>query len=93
MTSISVSPKNIKSWFFISSLSALNFICSADSSPDTYNTFPSPWTFSHNCKINVDLPIPGSPPSNINEPFTNPPPKTLSSSKYPVDVLFASCPT
>ena len=89
--SISVSPKNINSSLFTSNLSALNFICSADSSPDTYNTFPSPCTLSHNCKIKVDFPIPGSP-NNINEPFTNPPPRTLSNSEYPVEVLFASCP-
>lgn len=71
-------------------LSALNFICSADSSPETYKTCPSPFTLSHNCNIKVDLPIPGSPPSKINEPFTSPPPKTLSNSSKPVDVLIVS---
>ena len=75
-----VSPKNRMSSLFIPSLSALSFICSADSSPDTYKTFPSPFILSHICKINVDFPIPGSPPSNTSEPFTNPPPNTLSSS-------------
>ena len=84
---MSVSPKNNMSSLFIPSLSALNFICSADSSPDTYNTFPSPFTLSHICNINVDFPIPGSPPSSINEPFTSPPPNTLSNSSNPVEVL------
>ena len=76
----------------IPSLSALSFICSADSSPDTYSTFPSPCILLHSCKINVDFPIPGSPPSRISEPFTIPPPSTLSSSPKPVDVLATSCP-
>lgn len=72
---MSVSPKNSMFSLFIPSLSALNFICSADSSPDTYSTFPSPFILLHNCNIKVDFPIPGSPPSSISEPFTNPPPK------------------
>lgn len=58
---ISVSPKNKISSLWIPNLSALSFICSADSSPDTYNTFPSPCILLHSCKISVDLPIPGSP--------------------------------
>lgn len=62
ITSISVSPKNKISSLSIPSLSALIFICSADSSPETYKTFPSPFTLSQICKIRVDLPIPGSPP-------------------------------
>lgn len=37
---ISVSPKKTISSFFISNLSALILICSADSSPETYKTFP-----------------------------------------------------
>ena len=78
-------------WIF--NLSALIFICSADSSPETYSTFPSPLILSHNCKIKVDLPIPGSPPTKISEPFTIPPPKTLSSSSKPVDVLNVSFPS
>ena len=95
---ISVSPKNIMSSLSIPSLSALSFICSADSSPDTYSTFPTPCILLHSCKINVDFPIPGSPPSKINEPFTIPPPNTLSSSPLlssspnPVDVLATSSP-
>lgn len=44
--SISVSPKNNMFSLLIPSLSALIFICSADSSPDTYKTFPSPFTLS-----------------------------------------------
>ena len=87
---MSVSPKNNMSSFFIFSLSARSFICSADSSPDTYSTFPSPFTLSQICRISVDFPIPGSPPSNIREPFTRPPPNTLSSSPKPVEVLNSS---
>ena len=32
------------------------------------------------CNINVDLPIPGSPPINTSEPGTIPPPRTRLSS-------------
>ena len=35
------------------------------------------------CKIKVDLPIPGSPPSKVRDPFTKPPPSTLSNSSNP----------
>ena len=84
---ISVSDKNNKFSFFIFNLSALIFTCSADSSPDTYNILPLIFIFSHICNIRVDFPIPGSPPSNIKEPFTNPPPKTLSNSLNPVEIL------
>ena len=73
-------------------LSALNFICSADSSPETYRTLPSPCTLSQSCKIKVDLPIPGSPPSRTSEPLTKPPPNTLSNSPIPVCVRIASFP-
>ena len=45
---------------------------------DTYKTFPSPCTFSHNCKISVDFPIPGSPAIRTREPSTIPPPRSLS---------------
>ena len=80
---ISVSPKKTIFSFFISNRSALIFICSADSSPETYNTFPSTWILSHICKIKVDLPIPGSPPRSVREPLTKPPPRTLSNSSKP----------
>ena len=43
--------------------------------------------------IKVDFPIPGSPPNNTNEPFTSPPPKTLSNSSIPVFILIASFPS
>ena len=93
ITSISVSPKNIISWLSISNLSALNLICSADSSPETYKTCPSPLILSQICKIKVDLPIPGSPPSNTKDPLTSPPPRTLSNSSNPVETLTSSFPT
>ena len=59
--SISVSDKNNKFAFLTFNLSALIFTCSADSSPETYNTFPSPSILSHNWSINVDFPIPSGP--------------------------------
>jgi hypothetical protein len=37
------------------------------------------------CSSKVDLPTPGSPPSNVTEPGTKPPPSTRSSSASPVD--------
>ena len=57
------------------------FICSALSSPETYNTLP-PIAASccETCSKRVDLPIPGSPPIKINDPGTTPPPKTRFSS-------------
>ena len=91
--SISVSPKNIISSLLIFNLSALIFICSADSSPETYSTLPSPDILLQSCKIKVDFPIPGSPPKSTKEPFTSPPPKTLSSSPIPVLVLTFSLPS
>src|SRR6478735_1539903 len=39
----------------------------------------------------VDLPIPGSPPTRITEPRTNPPPVTRSNSAIPEGSLGASC--
>ena len=88
--SISVSPKNNILSLFIPSLSALNFICSADSSPETYNTCPAFAILLQIWSINVDLPIPGSPPKSVNEPFTRPPPKTLSNSPKPVGIFIVS---
>ena len=41
--------------------------------------------FAAICKIKVDFPIPGSPPSKINEPGTMPPPSTWSTSIMPVE--------
>src|SRR3989338_66988 len=38
----------------------------------------------HTCKSNVDLPIPGVPPTNTAEPTISPPPRTLSNSFIPV---------
>ena len=38
------------------------------------------------CSINVDLPIPGSPPTRIALPGTSPPPSTRSSSSIPEGV-------
>ena len=85
-----VSPKKRRLSLFMPNLSALIFICSADSSPDMYNTFPSVCNLSHICSINVDFPIPGSPPSNTKDPFTKPPPNTLSNSSKFVFILVVS---
>ena len=66
------------------SRSARTFSCRVDSSPDTYSTLancPSCWQI---WSISVDLPIPGAPPTSTREPFTAPPPSTLSNSPMPV---------
>src|SRR4030042_1669939 len=39
------------------------------------------------CSNIVDFPMPGSPPTSTTEPVTTPPPRTLSSSRIPVEVL------
>ena len=90
---MSVSPKNMMLLFLIPSLSALIFTCSADSSPDTYKTFPVPVILSQSSRISVDLPIPGSPPKRTKEPFTKPPPKTRFNSPIPVSILVSVLPT
>ena len=55
-----------------------------------YSTVLSCARQPHICKRSVDLPIPGSPPSRTSEPFTRPPPSTLSSSDIPVSYLVSS---
>ena len=75
----------------IPSLTALDFICDTDSSPDTYRTLVSVSTrFLHISSSRVDLPIPGSPPTSTSEPFTMPPPRTLSSSPILVRIRDSS---
>src|SRR5262245_48186591 len=63
-----------------------NLICEADSSPLTYSTSP-PFTSEAIWSIRVDFPIPGSPPTSTTEPGTIPPPRTLSNSGMPVEIL------
>ena len=47
-----------------------------DSSPEIYRTRSPLFARSADtCKSNVDFPIPGSPPINISDPGTIPPPK------------------
>ena len=66
-------------------LLALIFIWDSDSSPDIYNTFLLVFaTLLDTCIKSVDFPIPGSPPTNTKEPFTIPPPNTLSNSSISV---------
>ena len=59
-------------------------ICATDSSADRYSVgvWPAAWFAS--CSSSVDLPMPGSPPSNVTEPGISPPPRTRSSSPMPV---------
>ena len=90
ITAISVSARKYILSFLIFNLSALNFICSNDSSPEIYNIFPSYPIKLQSCNIKVDFPIPGSPPINVNEPSTNPPPRTLSISSNPLETLVYS---
>ena len=66
-----------------SSRSARPLTCPGLSSALTYSVDPghpdSSWS------TNVLLPIPGSPPSNVTDPATSPPPRTRSSSSIAVD--------
>jgi len=88
MVSRDVSESKIISCEFIDNLSALILICSGDSSPEAYRTLPHLLARPASaCKSKVDFPMPGSPPMSTTEPETTPPPKTLSSSLIPVDVL------
>ena len=82
--SISVSPINETSSFFINKRSARDFNCFGLSSPETYNVFAVsiPRTI---CIRSVDFPIPGSPPMRTSEPCIIPPPRTLSNSAIPVN--------
>ena len=53
-------------------LSPRILICSSDSSPDTYKTFPYlDAILLAVCNSNVDFPIPGSPKIKFKDPFTN----------------------
>ena len=70
---------------------ARSLICFKDSSPDIYRTFFFiAASFWQTCNNRVDLPIPGSPPTNTREPCTIPPPNTLSNSLIPVFVRSSS---
>ena len=69
-------------------LLARNAICSSLSSADAYNTFFV--NADKVCKANVDFPMPGLPPSKIIEPLKTPPPRTLSTSLMPIDILSTS---
>src|SRR5919198_3878247 len=92
MRSLWVSVRSRKESALRSSRRARNATCWADSSPLTYSTL-SPTACDKEasiCSSRVDLPIPGSPPSNTTEPATNPPPSTRSSSLRPVGVRIPS---
>ena len=69
-------------------LCALIFSWWALSSPLTYNTFLLiPNTV---CSDSVLLPMPGSPPSSVSDPFTSPPPNTLLSSSSSISIRGSS---
>ena len=64
--------------------SARNCTCEAASSPDMYKTFrPAKPNLAAACSNIVDLPIPGSPDSNIADELTSPFPRTRSNSAMP----------
>ena len=65
------------------SRSARSRTCCALSSAVTYSERVG--HDARSCNNNVDLPMPGSPPSNVTDPGTNPPSSTRSSSEMPVD--------
>ena len=66
---------------------ARSLICCSDSSPEIYKMLSSRSArLRHTCSSSVDLPIPGSPPTNTREPGTIPPPSTWSSSDIPVEI-------
>ena len=64
------------------SRSARSRTCWALSSAVTYSALPGHWASSWSSR--VLLPTPGSPPSNVTEPGTMPPPSTRSSSSMPL---------
>ena len=77
-----ISGSNHKSGLMAPSRSARKRTCCALSSAVTYRE--GPFAPPRSCKSNVLFPIPGSPPSNVTEPGTRPPPSTRSSSSIPV---------
>ena len=62
------------------SLVALSFTCRALSSPVTYRV-RSPRQCRGICRDSVDFPMPGSPAMSTRDPFTIPPPRSLSISE------------
>ncbi len=82
MLGIDISGNNHRFGFTAPNRSARRRTCCALSSAVTYND--SPGAPASNCNNNVLLPMPGSPPNNVTEPGTKPPPNTRSSSPMPV---------
>ncbi len=67
------------------SLSARPLTWMGDSSAQTIRTLrPQRTCSAANCRVSVDFPIPGSPPTRVTDPGTRPPPRALSSSLMPV---------
>src|SRR5882724_9476336 len=66
------------------SRSARSRTCATASSPEIYTArWPARASRLVACVSNVDLPMPGSPPTRSTEPRTNPPPVTRSNSAIP----------
>ena len=91
MVSRFVSHKSSKVSVKVPIRSARILICCKDSSPDTYNIARFLLDrFLHTCNNKVDLPIPGSPPTNTSDPLTIPPPSTRSNSFMDVEIRSSS---
>src|SRR5690348_3628152 len=85
MASSRVSPKTCTPPASTASRAARIRTCSGDSSPETYSVdTPACSSRAAYCSSRVDLPIPGSPPTNTTDPGTIPPPSTKSNSRRPV---------
>src|SRR5215207_4549646 len=84
-----VSASNQRSGRTDANRSARRRTCWALSSAVTYSARPGHHASS--CSSRVLLPMPGSPPSNVTEPGTIPPPSTLSSSPMPVGCGLLVC--
>src|SRR5438309_2797862 len=85
MASSRVSPNTCTAPVASPRRSARKRICSGDSSPETYSVVtPACSRRAAHCSTNVDLPMPGSPPTRTTEPGTIPPPRTKSNSGNPV---------
>ena len=69
--------------------SARSRTCCALSSAVTYKVGPA--VLARSCNNNVLLPMPGSPPNNVTEPGTSPPPRTRSNSPIPVERGLLCC--
>ena len=85
MASTEASPASHRSSWTAPRRSARRRTWAADSSALTSSTRPPARTrAAANCRVRVDLPTPGSPPSRVTDPGTSPPPRARSASAIPV---------